>query len=69
MLNTRFGAEPVVDVKIPWPALVKSRSSQCGAITSLPATYGRQVLENAVSALENCRLPLETAFTEVKLVP
>ena len=31
----RFGAEPLVDVKMPWPAPVNSRSSQCGMMQSL----------------------------------
>jgi hypothetical protein len=35
MMNWRFGADPVVAVKTPWPPPFVSRSSQY-AITALP---------------------------------
>src|SRR5436190_8727301 len=69
MLKMRFGAEPVVDVKMPCPAPVSSRSSQCGNIAKFIVAAGRHALVNVVSELLNCRLPLEIAFTVVNGVP
>ena len=69
MLKMRFGAEPVVDVKMPCPAPVSSRSSQCGNIAKFIVVAGRHALVNVVSELLNWRLPLEIAFTVVNGVP
>src|SRR5436190_6192976 len=61
----RFGATPVVEVNIPWPAPVKRRSSQCGKIALSIDGFGRQEFVNVVSELLNCRLPFDTALTVV----
>src|SRR4051794_18364299 len=69
MLKMRFGAEPDVEVYMPSVAPVNSRSSQNGAIMLLAADAGRHVFENAVLALENCRLPFDIALTLLNVAP
>src|SRR3954452_24626336 len=68
-LYTRFGAAPVVEVNMPWPAPVNNRSSQCGEIRLFIVATGKHAFVNAVLALENCRLPFELTPAVVNGVP
>jgi hypothetical protein len=54
---------------MPSVAPVNSRSSQNGAIMLFAADAGRHVFENAVLALENCRLPFDIALTLLNDAP
>src|SRR3954463_5404320 len=76
MLNTRLGALPDTEVKMPHPlanaeqpdcALV-IRSSCCPKIALLKLAFGRQVPRLA-ALLENCRLPFEPTFAVVNGCP
>jgi hypothetical protein len=78
MLNMRFGALPLIDVKIPQPLENDAqpaptwsvlRSSQNGAIRSVIVGSGRHALVNAVFVDVNCMLPFDTTLAFVKLVP
>jgi len=69
MLKMRFGADPLVDIKIPSVPPDKLRSSQCGEIRLFIPDAGRQLFVRAEFELVNCRLPLELAFTLLNVVP
>jgi hypothetical protein len=74
MLNIRFGALPVTDVKIPHapPVYVEQpvlasvrRSSQCGKTAWLNVACGRHAFENDDWLLTNCAVPFESRFSDV----
>ena len=71
ILKIRFGAIPLIDVKMPLPATVSvRRSSQCGIMGSVNAAAGNgQTLVNAVLLLVNCKLPFELTLAEVNGFP
>src|SRR3954453_14326348 len=76
MLNTRFGALPDTDVRMPHPlvnaeqpvCVLVSRSSCCPKIALLKFAFGRQEPRLA-ALLENCRLPFEPTFAVVNGCP
>jgi hypothetical protein len=69
MLKMRFGALPLIDVKIPPPTPSVRRSSQCARIAMLKAAVGRHALVKALLLLTNWMLPFELTLAEVKVVP
>ena len=77
-VNTRFGADPVTDVKIPHvppgklehPAFASVlRSSQCGKIALLYGAPGRHVFENVDEPAVNASTPFESACADENEVP
>jgi len=69
MLKMRFGAEPLVDVKIPSVPPDKLRSSQCGEMRLFIPDAGRQLFVRAEFELVNCKLPFDDALTLLNVVP
>jgi hypothetical protein len=69
MLKMRFGAVPLIDVKMPNPLFTRYRSSQYGKIVKLWLVHGRHWLVKVVSVVVNCALPLDDRLTDVKAWP
>jgi hypothetical protein len=69
MWNTLFGALPVVDVKIPYPAFTVYRSFQYGKNVRWWAALGRHEFENTLVGDWNCNVPFESTYAVEYGVP
>src|SRR5437868_10778961 len=65
----RFGAVPLVDVKMPCPVPFVNRSSQLGMIALLKLAYGRQTLLYWLLLVVNCILPFELTLAVLNTCP
>jgi hypothetical protein len=65
MLKMRFGAVPVVEVKMPQSKQFVTRSVQLGSKDALSDGAGRQVFRLLLEVVTNCTLPLELALKMV----